>query len=235
MSVSYLFIPLTTVLSLIILFILSKATGARTISSMSMFDYVNSIAIGSIAAQLSIAQEDEIVHNIIAMVLYGILTYLCAIISEKYKCCRNWLVGHPIVLVEKQKYYFNNFKKAHLDMEEFQAIVRQQGYFDLSKIDTAILESTGLVSIIPVAEEKPVVAQDINLSPKQEAIKANIILDGDICEDNLRRMGKDKKWLEKEIKRYKILDRSDIFLATVDEENKVNFYIKVKPPKKDIL
>lgn len=231
----YWIIPITTILSLIMLFILSKATGARTISSMSMFDYVNSIAIGSIAAQLSIAKEDEIAHNIIAMALYGILTYLCAILSEKFKCCRNLLVGHPIILIENQKYYFNNFKKAHLDMEEFQAIVRQQGYFDLNKIDTAILESTGLVSIIPVAEEKPVVVQDINIWPKQEKIKANIILDGDICEDNLRRMGKDKKWLEKEIKRYKILDRSDIFLATLDHDGSIDFYTKVKPPKKDIL
>ncbi|MDO5521031.1 MAG: DUF421 domain-containing protein [bacterium] len=235
MQVQYWFIPLTTILSFIVLFLLSKILGCRTISSMSMFDYINSIAIGSIAAQLSIAQEDEIVHNMIAMVLYGVLTYLSAILSEKFKPCRKILVGHPIVLVDKGKYYFKNFKRAHLEMEEFQAIARFQGYFDMQKIDSAILETTGQVSIIPTADEKPVVASDINITPEQEVILANIILDGEVCKDNLKRMGKDQTWLDKEISRYKITSLKDIFLATLDENNTINFYIKAKPPKKDIL
>lgn len=231
----YWFVLITTVSSLAIMFIITKFVGYRSIASMSMFDYINSIVIGSIAAQLTIAKEDEILHNIIAMVLYGILTFLCAILSEKLKICRTFLVGHPIVLVEKGQYYFKNFKKAHLEMEEFQAMARQLGYFDLTKIDTAVLETTGQLSVIPIADEKPVVAQDVNVVPSQEAIFGNIILDGDICEDNLRRMGKDKTWLEKEISRYKITDRSEIFLATLSQDGKLDFYIKVKPPKKDIL
>lgn len=235
MQVQYWFIPLTTILSFIVLFLLSKILGCRTIASMSMFDYINSIAIGSIAAQLSIAQEDEIVHNLIAMVLYGVLTYVSAIISEKSKSCRKLLVGHPIVLVEKGKYYFKNFKKAHLEIEEFQAIARFQGYFDMQKIDSAILETTGQVSIIPISDEKPVVAADINIMPKQETILANIILDGEVCKDNLKRMGKNQTWLDKQIAQYKITNPKDIFLATLSEDDIINFYIKAKPPQKDIL
>ncbi|MDO5294623.1 MAG: DUF421 domain-containing protein [bacterium] len=226
---------MTTILSFIVLFLLSKILGCRTIASMSMFDYINSIAIGSIAAQLSIAQEDEIVHNLIAMVLYGVLTYVSAIISEKSKSCRKLLVGHPIVLVEKGKYYFKNFKKAHLEIEEFQAIARFQGYFDMQKIDSAILETTGQVSIIPISDEKPVVAADINIMPKQETILANIILDGEVCKDNLKRMGKNQTWLDKQIAQYKITNPKDIFLATLSEDDIINFYIKAKPPQKDIL
>ena len=232
---SYWIIPLTSALSLFVLFLLSKLVGARSLANMSMFDYINSIAIGSIAAQLSIAQEKEIWHNLIAMVVYGVMTYGCALLSEKFKICRGLLVGHPIVLVENGKFYFKNFTRAHIEMEEFQAIVRQQGYFDIGKIDTAILETTGQISIIPTATEKPVVAQDINIQPKQDMIMANIMLDGDVCEDNLKRMGKDKTWLQKEIKRHKITEQSDIFLATLDRDDNVAFYTKVKPPKKDIL
>ena len=231
----YIQIVIWTVVSFVILFSLSKLMGARTISNMSMLDYINGIAIGSIAAQLSIAEGKEIIYNIIALILYGLLTYLSEILSARYKRCRNILVGPPIILIEKKKIYFKNFKKANMEMEEFQSALRVLGYFDLSKVETAILEPTGQISVIPVAEEKPVVAMDLELRPEQEEMLANIILDGDICQDNLKRMGKDEKWLEKEIARYKIKNRSDIFLATLDSNDKISFYTKVEPPEKSIL
>ena len=231
----YLIIPLTALLSLIVLFIISKLLGNRTIASMSMYDYINSIAIGSIAAQLSIATGKKIIYNLIAMVVYGLFTYLCCIGTDKIKKIRNFLVGHPIVLMEKGKIYKKNFSKAHLDMDEFLTMLRPMGYFDLSKVDTAIFETNGQLSVIPISDEKPVTAMDLNLHPKQDAIVANVMMDGKVLVDNLKRMGKDETWLTKQIAKYKIARIEDIFLATLDQENTINFYVKVVPPDKNIL
>ena len=231
----YFIIPLTALLSLFILFLITKALGNRTIASMSMYDYINSIAIGSIAAQLSIATDKKILHNVIAMVVYGLFTYLCCIGTDKSKKIRNLIVGHPIVLMEKGKIYKKNFCKAHLDMDEFLTMLRPLGYFDLSKIDTAVFETNGELSVIPIASEKPVTAMDLGLHPKQEAIVANVMMDGKVLYDNLKRMGKDEAWLVKQIAKYKINKVEDIFLATLDKEDTINFYVKVMPPKKNIL
>lgn len=230
-----LLIIVTAFLSLSVLFIIAKAIGQRTITNMSMYDYVNSIAIGSIAAQLATASDEKILHNVIAMVIYGVFTYCCAIATDKNKKLRNFFEGHPIVLIEKGKVYKKNFKKAHLDMEELQANLRPMGYFDMSKVDTVILETNGKVSVIPIASEKPVTAMDLSLHPEQEELLANVILDGNIMQDNLHRMGKDETWLKKEISRYKIKDQKEIFLATLDSKDTVNFYVKVEPPEKSIL
>lgn len=231
----YLIIPVTALLSLFILFIITKAIGNRTIASMSMYDYINSIAIGSIAAQLAIATDKKVWHNVIAMIVYGLFTYICCIGTEKSKKMRNLLEGHPIVLIEKGKIYEKNFAKAHLDMDEFLTMLRPLGYFDLSKIDTAVFETNGQLSVIPIASEKQVTASDLGIHPKQEGIVANIMMDGKVLNDNLKRMGKDENWLIKQIAKYKINKVEDIFLATLDEEDRINFYVKVNPPKKNIL
>lgn len=228
-------IPLTTLLSLVVLFLLTKAVGYRTVANMTMADYVNSIAIGSIAAQLSIATDKTWLHNLLAMVIYGFFTYLCAVASEKSKKARNIIEGHPIVLMEKGKIYKKNFKKAHIDIEDLLAVIRPMGYFDLSKVDTAVLEINGSVSVIPIASEKPATAMDLSLHPEQEALVSNIMMDGKVLYDNLKRMGKDETWLQKEIARYKIKDEKDIYLATLDQSDTINFFLKATPPEKNIL
>lgn len=228
-------VPWTTILSILVLFILSKIVGVRTFSNMSMYDYINSIAIGSIAAQLSTSTDEKIIHNLLAMILYGGITFACAIATDKSKKVRNLIEGHPMILMEKGKIYPKHFAKAHIDIEEFQAAIRELGYFDISKVDTAILETNGKFSVIPIASEKPVVAKDLSLHPEQEAIVSNIMMDGKILYDNLKRMGKDETWLQKQISTYKIKNVKDIFLATLDQSDTVNFYIKAMPPDKNIL
>ena len=45
---------------------------------------------------------------------------------------------------------------------------RQQGYFDLTNIQTAIFEFNGRLTILPVSTQRPVTPSDMNLSPEQE-------------------------------------------------------------------
>ena len=49
----------TSLFSIIVLFLLAKLMGNRQVSQMSMFDYVNGITIGSIAAEFATSLEDD--------------------------------------------------------------------------------------------------------------------------------------------------------------------------------
>ena len=50
---------LLSLFSLIALFILTKLMGYRQMSEMSMFDYINGITIGSIAAEMATSLEKD--------------------------------------------------------------------------------------------------------------------------------------------------------------------------------
>ena len=63
----YLQVLLRSIFSLVVLFLLTKWIGCRQMSEMSMFDYINGITIGSIAAEMA-ASDIDFVIPLIAMV-----------------------------------------------------------------------------------------------------------------------------------------------------------------------
>ena len=122
------------------------------------------------------------------------------------------------------KLYRENFKKAKLDLSEFMVMCRQQGYFDLTAIQTAVYEYTGKLTILPVADKRPATPRDMNLAPEQELLFTELIMDGRILESNLKRMGLDRQWLDKQLKQNRIHSPKEVFLAVCDRNLKFVLY-----------
>ena len=64
-------VSLTTVLSIVVLFVLTKWMGVKQVSQMTMFDYVEGITIGSVAAELA-TDLDAPLNSLTALALYGL-------------------------------------------------------------------------------------------------------------------------------------------------------------------
>ena len=60
---------LSSILSVAILFLLTKLMGNKQISQLSMFDYVTGITIGSIAAEMATELEKNMLLPILAMIV----------------------------------------------------------------------------------------------------------------------------------------------------------------------
>ena len=87
-------------------------------------------------------------------------------------------------------------------------------------VDYVILETSGVVSVIPKAEKNNVRIEDLDLKIKYEGYPRIVILDGNIIESNLIALNKDEKWLNDELKRIKT-KLEKILLMVVDESGKV--------------
>ena len=72
----------TALLSMAVLFLLTKLMGSKQVSQMTMFDYVVGITIGSSAAELATELEQP-VKPLTAMVLYGVAAVLISIVTSK--------------------------------------------------------------------------------------------------------------------------------------------------------
>ena len=101
---------------------------------------------------------------------------------------------------------------------------RQQGYFDLTGIQTAVYEYTGRLTILPVADKRPATPGDMNLAPEQELLFTELIMDGRILENNLKRMGLDLTWLDKQLKENHVHSPTEVFLAVCDRNLKFVLY-----------
>ncbi|MBR1390785.1 MAG: DUF421 domain-containing protein [Lachnospiraceae bacterium] len=229
-------VTVLSISSFIVIFLLAKLMGYRQMSQMSMFDYINGITIGSIAAEMATSLEESFVQPLTAMVVYAILTLFLSLLTSKSIRARRFVEGEPLVLVNNGEMYRDNLRKAKIDVTELLVQCRINGYFDISKIQTAVLEGNGKISFLPKVSDRPATPADMQLSPQQDYMVANVILDGKIMKKNLQHTGNDEKWLRKQIQGQGAKKIEDVLLATCDSSNQVTVFLKNnKKEAKDIF
>ncbi|MFV0250180.1 MAG: DUF421 domain-containing protein [Bacilli bacterium] len=214
-----------SLISLITLFLITKLIGKKQISQLSLFDYVIGISIGSFGAEMALNLDGQYVNGIIAIIVYGLTSYLASFMSMKSLSIRKILVGDSTIIIQNGKLLRNNMKKTKLEINDLLEQCRADGYFDINEIEYAILESNGKLSILPKSQFKPLTPKDMNLKVGKSGLCANIIIDGIIIKNILKSIYKDEIWLKNElkIKGYKL---ENILLATLDINENLKIFEK---------
>jgi uncharacterized membrane protein YcaP (DUF421 family) len=214
-----------TLLSIAVMFIMTRLMGQRQIAQLSMYDYITGITIGSIAAELATTGPGEdIAAYVAAMVLYAAAEILLAVASDKSLFLRQIIEGRPLVLYDKGKLIVKNLSRAKMDVNEFLAIARGQGYFNIADLEYVLLEPNGKVSFLPHAAKRPLTPEDMSLAPEQERPVHPVILNGKTLEKNLIQLGYDIKWLNERLGEQNAPTPDKIILATCDHKGKVTVY-----------
>lgn len=225
-----------TILILIILFFITKMMGKKQISELNFFDYVVGITIGSIAADISLDIEKDMLAGIAALFIYGFISYIISFVSIKSILARRFFIGVPTVLVEKGKIIESGLKKSKIDVNDLLMVARENGYFNLDEIDYALMEVNGNISFLPKEKEKPVTKRDMKIKCSNEGLTVNAIIDSKYMVNNMKAINKDKEWLDHELKVNGYDNYDNILLATIDNNYKVTIYEKnVKPDKNTVL
>lgn len=233
---NFLNICFRTILVLIILFFITKMMGKKQISELNFFDYVVGITIGSIAADISLDIEKNMIAGIAALFIYGFISYIISFVSIKSILARRFFIGVPTVLVEKGKIIESGLKKSKIDVNDLLMVARENGYFNLDEIDYALMEVNGNISFLPKEKEKPVTKRDIKIKCSNEGLTVNAIIDSKYMANNMKAINKDKEWLDHELKVNGYDNYDNILLATIDNNYKVTIYEKnVKPDKNTVL
>ena len=214
---------LTSILSVSALFVIAKIMGHKQMSQLDFFDYISGITIGSIAAELATELEEPL-KPLLATIVYGSVAILLSKITSLFPKTRKYINGTPTILMDNGKLYRKNMTKAKLDLSEFMTMCRQQGYFNLSDIQTAVFEYNGKLSILPISTKRPANPQDLNLSPAPERIQTEVIMDGRILDENLHRMGLDERWLRKQLTAQGYQNPHEVFLALCDHRNQLTVF-----------
>ena len=215
---------LTALLSVAALFIIAKTMGHKQVAQLDFFDYISGITIGSIAAELATELEKPY-KPLIALAIYGLASLTLNLFSHKMPKTRKYINGTPTILMNDGKLYRKNLKQAKLDLSEFLLLCREQGYFDLDEIRTAIFEHNGKLSILPKPEKRPATPEDLKIAVKAAHLGVEVIMDGRVMGENLSRMGRNENWLLKRLRAEGCTDAKAIFLGIYrPEEDKLTLY-----------
>ncbi|WP_434309276.1 DUF421 domain-containing protein [Hominifimenecus sp. rT4P-3] len=214
---------LTTLLSVVTLFVLTKVMGHRQVAQLDFFDYITGITIGSVAAELATELEAPW-KPLIAMIIYGAASIGLNLMANKFPKSRKYINGSPTILMNNGTLYRKNMKKVKLDLGEFLMMCREQGYFDLNDIQTAVFECNGKLTVLPASTNRPVTPADLNLNPEPDSINVEVIMDGRVINENLKRMGLDSKWLDKQLKAQGYHHVKEVFLGVCDKNKQLSLF-----------
>lgn len=217
-------VVLASLFSAAILFLIAKVIGHKQVAQLEFFDYITGITIGSIAAELATTLETPWWKPLIAMLVFGAVTVALSVITRKIARSRKYINGTPTIVMNDGKLYRENMKKAKLELSEFLLLCRQEGYFNLNDIQTAFFEYNGKLSILPKSTKRPMNPDDMKLKPKSEHIGTELIMDGRIMGDNLKRKGLSDDWLIKELHKQGYKSAKEIFLGVCYDENQLTLF-----------
>lgn len=206
---------LRSLVSLVTLFLVTKMIGKKQVSQFSLFDYVIGISIGNFAAELALNLESEYLHGIVAVVIFGIVAYLVNLITMKNLKVRQFFIGKPTLLIENGQVLYKNLQANKFDINDLLEEARINGYFDLSEIDYAVMESNGKVSFLAKTDYQNPINKDLQIKKQKTGLCTNLIIDGVIMHEALKVVHKDEKWLNHELQ-VKGIKLEDVLLATLD-------------------
>ena len=204
---------ITSAVSLIVLFLLTKLVGNKQLSELNMFDYIVSITIGSIAAEMATELENP-----------EIISFGVSVWCSKSITVRRIVFGKSVVLMQNGKLFRKNFKKCRLDLSEFLMQCRLNGFYDLSAVDTAVMEASGKISFMPASSKRPVTPEDLNIVPSGAEVFYSVIMDGKIFEYNLKSAGRDLNWLKNELKVQGVKSKKEVYFAALDKNGTLNVF-----------
>ncbi|WP_246258789.1 DUF421 domain-containing protein [Kroppenstedtia pulmonis] len=210
---------LTTLAKLLLLFSLTiaviRSMGKSAIAQLTPYDLVAIVIIGTVASEPLISTDwlPTVVTLIMITLLYHIFAKLTL-----HRIGNRLLLGKPSILIKHGQIIEHHLQQNNVSLIQLLALLRTSGYPDLSKIDYAILEPTGSVSIIPKPDVAPLSPQDIGLPLAYEGLPLDVIIDGHVQHHNLKLIGKDTKWLYSQLKKQQVTNVKDVIYAAAKEK-----------------
>ncbi|WP_270181109.1 DUF421 domain-containing protein [Alkalihalobacillus sp. CinArs1] len=226
MSMSELLLRLAV--TFVVLFALARLAGRKEISQMTFFNWVSSVAIGSLAADIVVNKELSLFQGVIVLVAWLAIPILIGFIDIKFKWARKVTTGEPVIVVREGKILEHSLRRTRLDIDTLRTLLREKNVFQLSEVDLAIFETNGKLSVLKTDPHQFVTRNDMNVSskPKQFPIATEVISDGAVNFKNLLLLNLDEKWLTEQMERAGVTSPSEVFYAEVQQDGTIHLDMK---------
>jgi uncharacterized membrane protein YcaP (DUF421 family) len=144
---------------------------------------------------------------------------------------RKLIEGSPSILIENGRIIKENMKSLRFDMDELNTLLRGKDIVDISEIQYAILETTGEMSIIKKSGFQPLTKSDMNIHLPDPLLPVELIMDGEIIEENLKKQNLTHIWLEEQLSSRNIKNASHVMYGVIDSKGQL--FISAKGSHQD--
>lgn len=193
-----------------------RIMGKRQLGELELSELITTLLFSEIATTPITNPETRLIDAILPIGIIAGLEIILSFVMLKFPTLKRMLTSGPSMIIQKGRINKKEMLKSRLTIDELVSQIRQNGIYDLSEVDYAILEENGKITIVPKSSCRPPNVKDLGIAASDSGVMHIIIADGEINAYNLRLIGKDKKWLESLLKKQGLKPR-EIFCMTVDD------------------
>ncbi|UVL10954.1 DUF421 domain-containing protein [Pseudomonas rhodesiae] len=134
----------------LVLMVLFKIAGRRSLAELTTFDLVLLMVIGEATQQALLGDDFSLTNAVLVIATLIAIDIGLPLIKQRFTWLARVLDGGPTVLVEHGRLLPERLKRARLDADDVLEAARSaQGIVELRQIRFAILERNGKISVIP--------------------------------------------------------------------------------------
>jgi len=197
-----------------------RLMGKREIGQLQPFELAIAIMIADLASVPMSDNGIPITNGIVPILALLLLHILISIINLKSIKLRGIISGMPRILIYRGKIDEKALKKERITINELQERLRNNDIINIGDVEYAILETSGQITVIQKPEKRNAIPKDFNIVPEYEGISYDLVIDGKIMHDNIKKLGKDIKWLENQVNKFGIKPK-EALIVTLDGNNQI--------------
>lgn len=209
----YIRIAVDLVVGFVLLFIIAKFLGKTQISQITAFEFISALVLGELVGNAIFDEKVTFIHITFAIVIWGLLMYSTQIMGMKWLKMRGLFEGNPSIIIKKGRMDRREMKKNRMSINQLQIMLRQKNIFSVREVDYAILEPTGIVTVLMKDEYTSPTKADLGLAHTDVYFPINLIVDGKVLHKNLSLAGFNERWLQKQLEAQGYHQAEDIFFA----------------------
>jgi uncharacterized membrane protein YcaP (DUF421 family) len=124
--------------------------GKRSLSEMSNFELVLLLVVGEATQQALLGKDYSLIDAFLVVTTLVGLQIALSTVKQRSELVKRWFDGLPVILVEHGRPLRERMDKERIGDDAILAAARElQGLERMDQIKYAILETTGVISIIP--------------------------------------------------------------------------------------
>ena len=216
---------LRTIVLYLVLIAVIRTMGKRQVGQMEPSEFVVTMLVANLA---SIPMQDggiPLLSGLVPMLTVLGMELVLSFLTMRSLFFRKLFCGKPVILIDNGKVLYDNLRSTRVTMDELTGHLREKDVLDITTVQYAILETNGNLSVFPFPRYCPATAEAAGVSVQEQYLPMTIVEDGVILKENLRKAGKDDRWLEKVLAKKKAAP-GEVLLLTVEGENNVVFLRK---------
>lgn len=160
----------------VLMLVVIRALGKRTVGNFSAFDLLVALMLGEIVDEI-IYGDVRFIQGTVAIVAIAALTYADSLLSYSNRGAYAVLEGKPTIVVHDGEFDLQGMRRERMNEKDVLGHLRSQGIHDMREVHLAIVENDGSVSVLkhPWAEA----AQKADVLKDENARRASAIGDED--------------------------------------------------------